>query len=125
MDKVFETIDSKFTKLENTTNFKKKIKIISQLQNNIQNANEILDNCKDKLDNISNLQLDDNGNNGDNGEIIETEIEVLIKEINELKSRIETNISIEDKLELYNKLKTKILLCKKHYSKLELKINNI
>ena len=119
MDEVFKTIDSKFTKLENTTNFKKKIKIISHLQNNIKNANKILDNCKDKLDNISNLQLDDNE------EIVETEIEVLITEINELKSRIETNISIEGKLELYNILKTKILLCKKHYSKLELKINNI
>ena len=118
MELNLKNIDDKLQKLENTKNLSKKIKFSTSIQKNIDNSNKLIEDYKNQLEKIHKLEIEENNSN-----LNEKNIKNLLREINNLKNKIDEDVPISDKINLYLELKTKILICKQYYSSLELKID--
>ena len=118
MESNLKNIDAKLQKLENTKNLSKKIKFSTSIQKNIDNSNKLIEDYKNQLENIHKLEIEENNSN-----LNEKNIKSLLEEINNLKNKIDEDVPISDKINLYSELKNKIFICKQYYSSLELKID--
>ena len=118
MESNLKNIDNKLKKLENTKNLSKKIKFSTNIQKNIDSSNKLIGDYKNKLEDIQKLEIKEDDYN-----LNEKDIKTLLEEINNLKNKIDEDVTINEKINFYSELKTKILICKKYYSSLELKVD--
>lgn len=121
MDDKLSDIESKITKLNETTTLSKRLKLSSKIKKTIDETEKDLNKNLEKLNDVYEL----NSISDESLDISEQDVKDITDRIEQTKIKIDKETDINKRIALYTNLKLDIEQCKAYYSQVKMTVKNL